>query len=188
MKIEIECKIPVSTHDPVRAALRRCGATYVGRVLETNHFLDDADRSLQQGGSGLRVREVQTLDGSGGRATVTCKGPLRDAAFKQREEIETEIGDADAMLRLLARLGYRVYLVFAKRRESWSLPPCLVELDELPRMGDFVEVEGPGESEIRRVVDVLGLDASRSTTKGYASMVVEQFESVGDEVLRLSFD
>ena len=41
---------------------------------------------------------------------------------------------------------------------SWKLGGCTVELDELPHLGTFVEIEGPSEAAILKVRDQLQLD------------------------------
>jgi adenylate cyclase class IV len=98
--IELECKVAVDSHEPVRTWLREAGAKYVGRVLETNRLFDRADRSLMSGGCGLRVRSVEILDGAGPQSTLTLKGPLQAGVYKRREEIEVAVGDGEATVRL----------------------------------------------------------------------------------------
>ena len=94
---------------------------------------------------GLRLRTNH--DSATGTEThiITWKGPRQPGALKSREEVELTVTDpADAAL-LLEKLGYVKVLTFEKRRQSWQLGGCKVELDELPLLGSFVEVEGPGE-------------------------------------------
>src|SRR6185436_13595210 len=143
--MELECKLAVDSHEPVRETLRAAKATRVGRVREINRLFDRADGSLRAAGCGLRIRRVTVLEGTGPGGSVTFKGPVQAGAYKLREEIETPVADPDAMERLLTALGYKVHVAFEKLRETWRLGGCLVELDELPRLGDFVEVEGPDD-------------------------------------------
>lgn len=171
MPIELECKVRVPSLVPIRDRLRAAGAKYVGRVLETNRLFDRPDGSLQQAGCGLRVRSVEVLDGRGPAASLTYKGPRTPSMFKRREEIEVDIGDSEAMTEVLHALGYTERVVFEKRRESWLLGPCRVELDELPKLGTFVEVEGPDEAAIRTGMGALGFSESGSIKQGYVSMV-----------------
>ena len=90
--------------------------------------------------------------------------------FKRREEFEVEISDAAVMTHLLHELGFRERIIFEKRRESWLLHPCRVELDELPKFGTFVEVEGPDEDAIRLALATLGATDGEHVAESYAAI------------------
>src|SRR5439155_26546781 len=113
--------------------------------------------SLRPGGNGLRLR--RNRDESTGEDTyvITFKGPVAAGDLKVREEIELTVDSRRNTIDLLARLGYRVELSFEKRRETWTLDGCKVELDELPQIGRFCEVEGPDEATVNRVRETLDL-------------------------------
>ncbi|MCB9853201.1 MAG: class IV adenylate cyclase [Phycisphaerales bacterium] len=184
MPVELEAKIPVESHDAVRNQLRTAGAEYVGKVLETNHLLDHTDCSLRDSGCGLRVRSIQILDGEGPGATMTFKGPKQAGAFKQREEHETQIENADAALAILRGLGHTRELVFEKRRETWRLGDCTIELDEVPVLGRFVEIEGPSAASIQHIIDALHLDGSRNISDSYVAMLAAQAPDVPNPEFR----
>lgn len=170
MPIELECKVRVDSHDSVRTRLTALRATCQTRVLETNVFFERPDGSLQEAGCGLRIRSTVGVDGRKGEATLTYKGPRQPGRFKRREEIETAVGDAEATAAILRALGLHERLVFQKRRESWRLGACRVELDELPRLGLFVEIEGPDDGTILAALNDLGLGQAKSIVDSYASM------------------
>ncbi len=170
MPSELECKIRTESHAVVREKLTALEATYIGRVLEENRIFDREDGSLRHAGCGLRVRSIQVLDGKGTGPSLTYKGPKTPSAFKLREEIEVEIDDAERMAELLQALGFSPRVVYEKRRESWQWGGCRVELDELPSVGTFVEVEGPEESAIRTAMQALGLAELDIVTESYVSM------------------
>ncbi|MFH1418823.1 MAG: class IV adenylate cyclase [Planctomycetota bacterium] len=171
MPVELECKLRSPPHGALREKLRAAGASYVGRVLETNRLYDRADGSLRQSGRGLRIRSVEVLDGPAVRPTLTYKGPRTASAFKRREETEVEIGDAAVMAAVLAALGFAEAVSFEKRRESWRLEDCRIEMDELPELGSFVEVEGSDEQAIRSALTALGLSAAEVVDTSYVAMV-----------------
>lgn len=172
MPTELECKLAVADHAPIRTALRDAGAAPVGRVVEINHLFDRPAGDLRRADCGLRVRTAEAVDRDETRATLTYKGPRCDGAFKQREEIEVVIDDAAAAIRILESLGYAEQLRFEKRRETWRLSDCTIELDEIPPSQRFIEVEGPDESAIRGVLDKLGLDPAASIRDSYVAMIL----------------
>ncbi|MFO0973543.1 MAG: class IV adenylate cyclase [Phycisphaerae bacterium] len=155
-QLETEAKFRFDDFAALRDRLRAIGAAYVGRVVERNRFFDRPDESLRRAGYGLRVRSVTILDGPARPPTITFKGPLKPGPLKQRPECELEMADADRAAELLANLGFVECFLFEKRRESWRIGDCLVELDELPRIGRFVEIEGPTVANIAGLQSALG--------------------------------
>ncbi len=172
MALEIEIKLRVDSHDPVRAKLQAVGATKLSCVIEHNTILDRPDGWLRGRGRGLRVRMTQAVDGGLVEATLTAKGPQLAGAMKSREELEIKVSDADMTVSIAETLGYVPILQYEKRRETWLLGDCKVELDEPPHIGYFVEIEGPGEAQISAVRLQLGLDRATVEPKTYVGLLM----------------
>ena len=188
MAVEIEAKMSVESFDAVRARLRELGARPAGARLETNRFFDTADGHLRKAGEGLRVR-VERTDGAGGeRAIITWKGPRRAGPLKSRAEVELEVASGADAETLLQKLGYVLALSFEKRRESWTLDGCKIELDELPRLGMFIEIEGPDEGTVMSVRQRLGLSGHALIGDGYASLLRKHLKARGEERNEIRFD
>jgi adenylate cyclase class 2 len=179
MPNEIEAKMRVPDHGPIRERLRRLGAEPEGVAIETNVIFDRPDHSLQAAGAGLRVRRAKDVEAGRVKQTITYKGKLQTAALKTREEVELVVSDGDGVL-LLERLGFVKIFSFEKRRETWELDGCHVELDELPRLGTFVEIEGPGESAVMPLREKLGLGQSPLISTSYVGMMMRSLEQAGD--------
>ena len=179
MSLEIEAKMAVPDLDAVREALRASGARRVKWTAETNVFFDTEDRTLLAADEGLRLRTNR--DAESGRAThvITHKGALQTGRLKSREETELTVDDPDAATKLFERLGLAVTLSFEKRRETWELGGCKVELDEVPHLGSFVEVEGPGEAEVLRVRETLGLSDRPIIKTSYIAMLTRYLDEQG---------
>lgn len=180
MAIEIEIKMKVA--DPVgmeRLLHDRLGPM-VSDVMETNVFYDTPAGLLQAGDSGLRVRAVREFtDGRGVHAVMTFKGPRKPGAVKSREEIEVAVGEAGQAGELLKKLGYAEQLCFEKRRKSWRWKECHVELDELPRLGHFLEIEGPTEEAVMALREQLGLSGLPLVRDGYATLLADDLQQHG---------
>ena len=184
--LEIEAKFQVESHEPVREELRAAGATLVERGIETNEIFDQPDGSLRQRGFGLRIRSFH-IEGGETRTTLTVKGPRLPGPLKKREEVEAQVDDAARAGRFLEMLGFVRVLRFEKRRESWKLGPCRIELDEPPHIGLFVEIEGPDEAAIRAVQERLSLAGESHVQSSYVRMLAEYCDrhDIADRVLRL---
>jgi adenylate cyclase, class 2 len=183
--VELEAKIKVDSHDDVRASLRRAGATFVGRYVEQNTIFDRADGSLRRSGCGLRVRSVETVEGERMDATCTFKGPVQASEYKRREEVETRVADAEGLVRVLVAVGFESAVTFEKRRESWRLDGCRVELDDVPLLGTFVEVEVDADADAEigtGAVTAVGAEAGSEVEGGVENE--NENEKAGELLIR----
>ena len=153
MPLEVEAKFRVSNFRNVRKALKAAGASYKGTAVEQDVFFDTSARRLYRSGRGLRLRRVKVLrPAPGGRKSgwlLTTKGPIeRGSRVKARREIQTAVADGQAIKDILTAAGLVEFVGLTKRRASYKLGRCLIELDQVPKLGRFVEIEGPNERAI----------------------------------------
>jgi adenylate cyclase class IV len=120
-------------------------------------------------------------------ALVTYKGPrsLRGRA-KSRREIQTHVADPRAVEEMLTELGLGRRFVIQKRRSTYRLGGCLVELDELPILGSFVEIEGASTRAIEAVARKLGLEG-QPTKAGYVHLAAEACRRAGSQCTEVTF-
>jgi len=180
MAVELEAKMAVADHLAVAVLLRQFAARKLGDHFEVNAFFDTEDRSLLAAGEGLRLRHELDFGTTRERHVITYKGPRQAGPLKNREEIEFEVSDAAAATILLERLGYVRTLSFEKRRQSWELDGCTVELDEVPYLGKFVEIEGPDEPTVMRVRERLQLSDRPLIKSSYISLLMTHLKERGE--------
>lgn len=176
-KLEIEVKFAVEELAAVRERLLTAGAELLReRVLEVNLRFDNPWNGLRAAGKVLRLRRDD-------RVRLTLKLPVGpwDTQAKTLRELELEVSDLTVARQLLVELGFHIWFIYEKYRESYHLGGTEISLDELP-FGSFVEIEGSLE-QIGAVVDILGLESSKRITAGYVSL----FYEVKDR-LNLPFD
>jgi adenylate cyclase class 2 len=171
MAVEIEAKKAVEKLDVTRAKLKERGAKRIGAFAEVNTFFDSDDRSLLAADKGLRVRLNRNTETGEEEHILTYKGPRQHGPLKSREDVELIVEGSTETAKLLACLGFVKTLSFEKRRESWHLDNCKVELDELPYLGTFVEIEGPDEASVMRVRQSLNLADRPPIKYGYVAML-----------------
>jgi adenylate cyclase class 2 len=172
MALEIEAKIKVDSCAGARARLGELGARRVYDVLETNELYDTSDQQLFRRGCGLRIRTCRG-EGDVPRPALTHKGPQQAGLLKSRDEIETEVTDPTALGDILKSLGYVPVIIFEKRREEWELDGLKIELDEVPRLGSYVEIEGPDEASVRALQARLGLGGHPSIQDSYVALLID---------------
>ena len=172
MNVEIEAKLKVDSLKAVAEKLDELGAEFLEEQLQKDYYFDDADRMLTKTDKALRLR-CQSVGGQE-KLFLTWKGPKESDNFKKRQEIEFEITDADAAEKFLSALGYVNALVIEKKRRIWKLGGCVVALDELPLLGEFVEIEGPDDEKIAKVQNNLALAELKHIPKSYACLITEK--------------
>jgi predicted adenylyl cyclase CyaB len=191
MSHEMEAKYRVADFEPIRQALQQAGATGRGQVLQTDTFWDRPDETYRRNGCGLRLRVTRALEGDSHgdlRPLITFKGPLKGAdGVKHRREIETRLDDAEAATQLLQATGLKRLTTIQKKRSSWKLGRCLVELDELPLIGRFVEIEGPDQQLIEQARRQLAIRGEH-IDDSYVKMLVAACEQVGQPARSITFD
>jgi adenylate cyclase, class 2 len=188
MSVEIEAKMKVDDLGVVRDRLKAVGATPIGEYLERNVFFDTEDRSLLTADQGLRVRLAKDNVSGNHVCTITFKGPRLHGVLKSREETEVTIGNFDEANALLKCLGYAAVLSFEKRRQSWSIGGCRVELDELPHLGPYVEIEGKREETVLKVREMLQLADRPLIKTSYIALLLTHLQEHGQNTRDVVFD
>lgn len=174
MAIEIEKKYRLDPGqvEPLRRRLKEVGAEGRGSA--------EFEENVIYTGPGLDpARRVLRLRRKGGRAIFTFKErDLSGSPVKRQREEETEVSDADALASILEALGYRLALVYEKRRETWHVAGAEVVIDELP-FGLFVEIEGE-EERILEAEKLLGLDGAEAEHAPYPELTLRHGTKRGD--------
>ncbi len=208
MAQETEIKLRIGDPKAFRRSLKKLGAKAVrpgtGRVHEWNVIFDTPEGGLAKHGQLLRIRK-ETPDGRSKkrvgkpeqRTVLTFKRPAggvssgtsrarAEARHKVREEIEMEVANGSALMKIFEGLGLRGWFRYEKYRTTFQLPSSLrwaggllVEMDETP-IGTFVELEGPPQA-IDRAARELGFSKSDYVLKNYLVLYVEECRRRGQE-------
>jgi adenylate cyclase class 2 len=162
---ETEIKLRMASPDEGREAVSRIGAIPKGpRHFEDNLLFEDAGGSLRAAGNVLRLRRREP-----GAALLTFKGARSVIeGVRSREEIESEVADADAAQAILSALGFRPAFRYQKYREAFAWRDAEIVVDETP-VGTFLEVEGPLAT-IHAAAHALGLRPTDYITDSYVAL------------------
>ncbi len=162
---ETEVKFPVPSAEEMRAKAAAAGAVCEQEPLfERNLRFDDAQKTLGRNNQVLRLRD------NGGTAILTFKADkFSSDQIADREEIETVVADFDRARLILERLGYGIFFIYEKVRSIFSLDGAYYFFDHTP-IGDFVEIEGEDEDQIRQAAEKIGLSWETRSGKGYRAI------------------
>jgi adenylate cyclase class 2 len=169
MNVEIEAKIKVENLDEFIVKLEQLGAEFQKKVVQKDTFFDEPEGRLLHDDCGLRLRAQS--EGANSRGSLCFKGARQEGQYKRRREIEFEVGDIAEAQELLKALGFVCTMVVEKHRQVYRLHDCEVCLDRVSGLGDFIEIEGPGETAISRVQAELGLGDSEHIRDSYAILL-----------------
>ncbi|ABL77448.1 class IV adenylate cyclase [Thermofilum pendens] len=173
MPREVEVKFRVEGHDVLRRKLREAGAAYVDTVDQVDIYFQHPCRDFASTDEALRLRV--NYSGSGSYAELTYKGPKEGGWAKNREEIVARVEAAEALRKILERLGFSEVATLRKHREFYVLDGTEVSLDYVEGLGFFVEIEdkGGGVEALREVVSRLGL-TGEPLPKTYLELYLEE--------------
>ncbi len=166
--MEVEIKAKIENKNEFERKLK--GAEFIKEVVEEDEYFNHPCRDFASTDEALRIRNDYTL---------TYKGPRVDKDTKSREEINLKIDDLDKARNLLISLGFKPVAKVVKRRRYYKMGEINISVDNLPELGDFVEVECIGEYEpckekVMEFAKELGLgDFIR---KSYLELVLEARE------------
>ena len=166
MAIETEKKFRLDAKQFAKlpGRLKTIGAEFEGEVFEENY--------LHRGGVLSNRDAVLRLRKTGEKTTLTYKESLRSVRdVKHKTEFETEVSDVNEMEEIIRKLGYRLSVVYEKRRQTWHLGNVEIVLDELP-FGLYMEIEGTTRS-IAVVEKRLGIKKLIPENRGYPRLTIK---------------
>lgn len=186
--VEVEVKLKIDSAESIEKKLMEIGFSKGQTLQEIDYYYNGVDRDFRQSGEALRLRLVESLDGSALVADrpgepliqMTYKGPKLDNVSMSRVEHQVNIDDFETMQAILSSLGYKpVIPVIKLRRELFSeeMAACVDTVDGL---GDYLELEIMVDNENQReealskisnILNQLGYSISDTTTTSYLSML-----------------
>jgi len=175
---EVELKAVVDDLRERRRCVEAAGAmlTFVGRLEDRRY--DTPARTLAASDLVLRMRTYRNADLT--QTHLDWKGPTeRIDGYKVRDEVSTAIPSPDALLVILAGLGYEVTREIDREIAQYELAGATIRFERYPRMDALVEVEGTPET-IDRAIDAIGLPREAFTTERLPDFVRAYEARTGD--------
>ena len=185
--IEVEIKLPLrrqeKTEETGRIAEVLCsmGFRKAARFRQRDTYFDNEAGEIRGGGKALRIRETEDLMKGIVTAELNFKGPRMDQVSMTRQELETEVGQAETGRRILAALGFSPVLPeVVKERTEYCREEITAALDRVEGLGDFLELEILADEEtengkvlqkLEELLGELGYQMGDTVTRSYLSML-----------------
>jgi adenylate cyclase class 2 len=173
---EIEVKIKTDDLQSVRKKLEEKNCKFADPVHQHDIIYTLVDEEVwsaaKEGDIVIRIREQEN------RSVLNLK--QQKTSELDNLEYETRVDDPEAVRKILAILGYVPQVEVKKIRTERELNEYTVCLDEVERLGSFVEVEkmsdegvDPNEvqEELLKVAESIGLLRQNLETRGYDTQI-----------------
>ncbi len=174
---EIEIKIKVKDLDKIQEKLKERGCVFSDPISQHDVIYSNGGsanelQSSKEGDVFLRIRRMNDMS----------KLNLKQQRSSEMDNIEyeTEIEDPEVMHNILFTLGWHPEVEVKKMRRKGKLGEYEICLDDVEKLGSFIEVEkltnddaNPQEirEELFRVVESLDLSRSDEETRGYDTQI-----------------
>ncbi len=182
---EVEVKIRLKAPGAPARVLRRlrgAGFRLERRDWQRDIVLDQERLELRATSRLLRLRRH-----SSGWLLTFKNRPEKDARYKSREEIETNVANGRNMELIFERLGFHIAFSYEKRRRTFrrGREHGYVAVDDTP-IGHFLELEG-SRRWIDRTAALLGFSRKDYITKSYGLLYREDCEARGVKPTHMLF-
>ncbi|HEY8670798.1 MAG TPA: class IV adenylate cyclase [Terriglobales bacterium] len=180
---EIEIKFRIVDRASLIARLRQLGLQQITpRTHEMNTLFDLPGHPLRNRGDLLRLRKY----GESWLLTHKTKSKEKSGPHKTRTEAETRVENGQKMEAILCALQFQPTFRYEKFRAEWKGEEGHVVIDETP-IGDFAEIEGPGEW-IDSMARQLGVDDRDYITETYAGLFSAWKRETGSMAKNMTFE
>ncbi|UXD21492.1 adenylyl cyclase CyaB [Ignicoccus pacificus DSM 13166] len=154
--MEFEIKLRIEDPQRIEETLLKLGGEFMGTRVEIDTYFNfDCNggccRNFAETDEAIRLRLRDS------KCILTYKGPRISKEVKAREEIEVEVGDCNAITKILEKMCLKPVAQVKKKRRYWKLGNATITIDYVEELGTFMEIEVVGEdaSEARSIIDDL---------------------------------
>ena len=185
--IEVEIKLPLrrqeKTEETGRIAEVLCsmGFRKAARFRQRDTYFDNEAGEIRGGGKALRIRETEDLMKGIVTAELNFKGPRMNKVSMNRQELETEGGQAVAGRGIRGARGFAAVVEeVVKARAEYRREEITAALDRVEGLGDFLELEIMADEEtengkvlqkLEELLGELGYQMGDTVTRSYLSML-----------------
>ena len=147
---EVEVKILEINTEEVIQKLQKFGAekTFEGPIEA--FYYDFENKSLSQKDIVVRLRKRGEL------SELAVKEKISQKKAKIMDELEVIVSDFNSMYQILHKIGLRQVKSGKKYRVSYLLSPVHFDIDTIPGIPTFMEIEAPTLDEVKVYVEKLG--------------------------------
>ena len=178
--LEIELKARLQSKERVMQALTEKGCIWEKNVCQEDviYIQKNVEQTIN-----IPVFRIRKIDE---KIILTLK--IQAADINTAKELELEVSDGNMMHQILQIIGFDAKVELKKRRTETEYKGYTICIDEVDRLGDFIEIEKLAQeaqieeeyAEMWKVFEGLGIQKSDLEEKKYFEMI-QELEEKGEE-------
>lgn len=178
---EIEVKVRAKDLNSVREKLEQMGCEFSEPIEQHDAIYSLAANAQEEWKESKEGHVVMRIRRQGESSEFNLK-KQQSGGELDNLEYETEVSNPDAVHSILKELGYEPQVEIKKKRVKCKLDKYEVCLDEVERLGSFVEIEelapddaNPQEiqEKLMKILEDLGLSREDMETRGYDTQIYQ---------------
>lgn len=172
---EIELKFKVDNLDKIVNYLESIDCRISNPITQSDSiFVENLENvDSVEGSVWLRIRKTDN--------TIELNYKKQSAKKMESEEIEFEVSDHDKANDFLSALGFKKWVEVNKRRRYTKYKDCNICIDQVERLGDFIELEllvdekndVNYEEALLNIAKELNIDTNSRINSHYDTMISE---------------
>lgn len=173
---ELEIKISIGSDENLIKIYQQCTQLFgspVSHLKQLDEYFDTSDGQLKKQDLVIRIRS------NGEKQTIALKSPRVELPSGMTNRIELEFStDGEQVRSQLLNQGLDPVEVAEKEHWTFMYEDCEIVLDKLPFIGSFIEIEGPSELAIHKVVSLLQLTSHEVVRQNYGELMRGKFREL----------
>jgi adenylate cyclase, class 2 len=148
---EIEVKLTYKSKDKILERLKEIGAVFREKYLLEDCYYSIIGTDMSNTNDLLRIRK------QGEKHELTLKGKCEtEGNIWERIELNTDIGDADTVLKMFEHLKLNNLSTNKSYREFWDIGNVELVFSDIihPAEISFIEIEGPTKEKVEEVLKI----------------------------------
>jgi len=155
MNIEYEVRVLNINEEEIKKEIEKLGGKKMISSLQRRKVYD---LKPAVAGKWLRLRT------NGQTTTLTIKNVQNRDKIDGTKELEIIVNDFDKTALLLEELGYHHKSYQENYRTVYKLKDVELDIDRWPLIPTYMEIEGPNEESIQKIINLLKIDSKNITT------------------------
>lgn len=171
--LEMELKALLKNKNQVKNFLEEQGCQWSELHLQADTIYINEQIETTVKNPVFRIRKIND------KTILTLK--VQDADLNTAQELELEISDDKTMHKILQTIGFTAKVELSKKRQTTEYKGYHICLDEVDRLGDFLEIEKLAEegadkkavySEMMNILEEFGIEPGDLREEKYFEMIL----------------